>query len=145
MLLVALRGVRRDVCRDPPPPEVPAADRIPHQLGTDYALHPCAGGIGRYRFTLDPDRCRSVDCLLGPEPRNRADPALTIDFQRRQRRWLQLRSTMRRVTPVAEVMDRVSKMLIPVPAPIRGAGRAAGRACRPRTAAVTCGQQQNSR
>jgi hypothetical protein len=103
----------------PPVGDVPAADRIPHQRGTDYAyIRALAESVG-HRFTLDPGPVPgSSIAYWGPEPRNRADP-LVIDFQRPGNvEGLQLRfDAMRRVAPEADVIDPISKILIPVPVP----------------------------
>jgi hypothetical protein len=104
-----------------PPPfaDVPAADRIPHQQGTDYAyIRSLAESVG-HRFTLDPGPAPgSSIAYWGPEPRDRA-PSLAIDFQRPGNvDGLQLRfDAMRRVTPEAVVLDPISKILIPIPVP----------------------------
>jgi hypothetical protein len=104
----------------PPLADVPAADRIPHQRGTDYAyIRALAESVG-HRFTLDPGPVPgSSIAYWGPEPRTRADPALVIDFQRPGNvDGLQLRfDAMRRVAPEADVIDPISKILIPVPVP----------------------------
>ena len=118
----------------PPVGDVPA-DRIPHQRGTDYAyIRALAESVG-HRFTLDPGPVPgSSIAYWGPEPRTRADPALVIDFQRPGNvDGLQLRfDAMRRVAPEAEVIDPISKILIPVPVPdIAALGAPLGRVMPP--------------
>jgi hypothetical protein len=118
----------------PPVGDVPA-DRIPHQRGTDYAyIRALAESVG-HRFTLDPGPVPgSSIAYWGPEPRTRADPALVIDFQRPGNvDGLQLRfDAMRRVAPEAEVIDPISKILIPVPVPdIAALGAPLGRVVPP--------------
>jgi hypothetical protein len=106
----------------PPLAEVSsAAERIPHQQGSDYAyIRFLADSVG-HRFTLDPGPVPgSSIAYWGPEPRgNRAHPSLVIDFQRPSNvDALELRfDAMQRVAPDALVLDQVSKTVIPVPAP----------------------------
>ncbi len=122
-----------------PPPlgDVPlVTDRIPHQVGTDYAyIRLLADSVG-HRFTLDPGPVPgSSIAYWGPEPRgDRANPSLVIDFQRpRNVDGLQLRfDAMQRVTPLAVVLDPASKVLIPVPVPdISALGAPLGRVVPP--------------
>jgi len=121
----------------PPLADVPlVTDRIPHQVGTDYAyIRLLADSVG-HRFSLDPGPVPgSSIAYWGPEPRgDRAHPSLVIDFQRpRNVDALQLRfDAMQRVVPLAVVLDPASKVLIPVPAPdISALGAPLGRVVPP--------------
>jgi hypothetical protein len=106
-----------------PPPivETPVpTERVPYQVGTDYHyIRSLAATVG-YRFTLDPGPAPgSSIAYWGPEPRDRTQPALVIDFDHPQDvTALQLRfDAAQRVAPQALVLDPSSKAPIPIPVP----------------------------
>jgi hypothetical protein len=107
-----------------PPPivETPIpTERIPNQVGTDYAYMRSLAAIVGHRFTLDPGPAPgSSVAYWGPEPRgDRAQPSLVIDFEHPQDvTALQLRfDAAHRVVPEALVLEPSSKALIPIPVP----------------------------
>ena len=107
-----------------PPPivETPIpTERIPNQVGTDYAYIRSLAAIVGHRFTLDPGPAPgSSVAYWGPEPRgDRAQPSLVVDFDHPQDvTALQLRfDAAHRVVPEALVLEPLSKALIPIPVP----------------------------
>src|SRR5262245_39740334 len=102
--------------------EIPIpAERVPHQVGTDYSYIRSLAAMVGHRFTLDPGPAPgSSVAYWGPEPRgDPSQPSLVIDFEHPQAvTALQLRfDATHSVAPEALVLEPSSKALIPIPVP----------------------------